>query len=229
MWRYAAARTTGTSHLKIGAPCQDRFACFADEHGLVIAVADGAGSASRAEVGAQIAVTAAIEILRAYLSADVEDWRRCVVHAAHAARDAVLARAENDLEPPREYAATLLLLIATPSGGAALQLGDGVIAYRDQDGWAPLFWPQKGEYANMTRFITDDNAQDMWQIASLPVQRLDFAVMTDGLEGLALHFATRSVHEPFFEVSTALEGFLGSPRITDRADDDLTLCIATPV
>src|SRR5207237_8015857 len=59
MWRFAAARATGTSHLQTGTPCQDRLACAVLANGaLVAAVSDGAGSAPRAEVGAEIAVQA---------------------------------------------------------------------------------------------------------------------------------------------------------------------------
>ena len=219
--------------------------CIASDRGLVIVVADGAGSAARSEIGAELAVTVAAEHLRGDLAATDVDWTRCVVAAARSARTAVLSRALDDGAASRDYACTLLVAVATPRGGAALQLGDGLIAYRDHDGWAPLFWPQKGEYANMTRFLTEDDADEVWETAPLPAHGIDLALMSDGLEGLALHFATRSIHEPFLEavfaplraakgsgealaISVALEGLLASARITDRADDDLTLCIATP-
>jgi hypothetical protein len=67
---------------------------------------------------------------------------------AHA-RDAVLARAEADGEEVGSYAATLLLVLASPDGGTALQIGDGVIVLGEETGeWRWVFWPERGEYAN---------------------------------------------------------------------------------
>jgi hypothetical protein len=218
--------------------------CVATPTGIVIAVADGAGSAVRSEIGAEIAVAAVTDYLGRMLDEAGQDWPERLADAARSARSAVLARAIEDGCASRDYASTLLVLVATADGGAALQLGDGVIAYSDVDGWGPLFWPQKGEYANMTHFITDDGAEAEWEIARLTGQEREFALMSDGLENIALNFATRSVHEAFLEalfaplraataigeatrVSSALEQLLASPRIAERADDDLTIAIAT--
>jgi len=72
-------------------------------------------------------------------------WRMPALYA----RAAVLARAEADGEEAASYAATLLALIDTPDGGAALQIGDGVIvAGGEAGGWRWVFWPERGEYAN---------------------------------------------------------------------------------
>ena len=244
MWRYAAARTTGVSHLKTGAPCQDRHAQFIDEHGLVIAVADGAGSAPMSGLGAELAVEKAVELLKAHLSDPHADWPSLVVEAARAARMAVHAEAIKAELPPRDYACTLLLIVLASDGGAALQIGDGVIAYKDADAWGYVFWPQKGEYANTTNFLVQENAEDRFEVTALKEPLREIAVMTDGLEGLALHYASQAAHDPFLEavmgplraeqasgeavrVSAALEAFLRSDRIASRTDDDLTLVLAT--
>jgi hypothetical protein len=68
--------------------------------------------------------------------------------------------------------------------------------------------------------------------------------MTDGLQPLALHYATQSVHEPFFRgmflplygssgsgevpaLSASLEQFLSSERVRMRTDDDVSLILVT--
>jgi hypothetical protein len=68
--------------------------------------------------------------------------------------------------------------------------------------------------------------------------------MTDGLQPLALHYASQSVHEPFFHgmfqplhgspgsaevpaLSASLEEFLSSERVRMRTDDDVSLILAT--
>ena len=69
------------------------------------------------------------------------------------------------------------------------------------------------------------------------------ALLTDGLQGLALRFDTREAHGPFFEPMFArlraegegepeslreeLRAFLGSAPVNQRTDDDKTLVLAT--
>ena len=247
MWRFAAARATGTSHLQTGTPCQDRVACAALANGaLVAAVSDGAGSAARGEVGAEIAVQAVAGRLRRHREEpDGPALLVALQDAALYARAAVLARAEADGEEAGSYAATLLALIGTPGGCAALQIGDGVIVAGGQDGgWRWVFWPERGEYANTTRFLTDDDAPGRIRVAALPGSPADIAIMTDGLQSLALDYAGEAVHEPFFRgmfqplhvssgsgelpaLSVSLEEFLSSDRVRLRTDDDVSLILAT--
>jgi len=61
-WVWAGARAIGTAHLAQGLPCQDAFVCRMWQEGahpavLIAALADGAGSAQCAEVGAQLATS----------------------------------------------------------------------------------------------------------------------------------------------------------------------------
>ena len=107
-----------------------------------------------------------------------------------------------------------------------------------------VFWPERGEYANTTRFLTDEDALATLQVGEFAAPPMDVALMSDGLEPLALHYASKTVHAPFFDplfrslqttegdgeiaaLSAALESFLSSPRIAERSDDDLSLVIAT--
>jgi protein phosphatase 2C-like protein len=245
MWRFAAARATGTSHLKTGSPCQDRFSCaILNEGTLVAAVADGAGSAPLADQGAEIAVETVVRRVSANVQRQRADFAAILVEAAAEARQAVLAAASEQGTEARALASTLLATIAGPDGGAALQIGDGVIVVSDGEGWRWVFWPQRGEYANTTHFLTDEDAPSVLQVVALPKEVTDMALMTDGLEPLALHYAIRSVHEPFFygifdplfraegheeitSLSAALESFLSSQRIASRTDDDVSLVVAT--
>jgi hypothetical protein len=107
-----------------------------------------------------------------------------------------------------------------------------------------VFWPQKGEYANTTFFLSDERSLAQAEIMTLTDDVDDVAVLSDGAEPLALHFASRSAHEPFFrsvfaplhqvetegeatDLSKALEGMLDSAGARARTDDDATLVIAT--
>ena len=212
---------------------------------LVAAVADGAGSASLAHIGAELAVSTVMSIAQLGVRANRYDYEQVLRDAAALARKRVLEEAIARNVAPRQLACTLLVVIAAPVVGAALQIGDGVIVVRNStESWRWMFWPQKGEYANATYFLTDDSALTEAQVAALPNDVQDIALTTDGLEGLALHYASRSAHEPFFRtafasvhaaegegelaaLSTALSDFLRSPTVRSRTDDDTSLILAT--
>ena len=244
VWKYIAARTTGRSHLLTNQVCQDRFVCSSDLAGwILVAVADGAGSASFADIGAEVAAASAVAELETAIIADL-DPLEAVRSAMAAAKRSVEETADGAGHAPRDYACTLLIVALGPEGGAGGQVGDGLIAVRDSDdGWTWVFWPQRGEYANVTRFLTEDEALTVAEFSALKPAIKEFAVMTDGLEPLALHYETRTAHTPFYEgiashlrhhdqpglaaeLSQHLEAFLASPRIADRVDDDLTLVLA---
>jgi hypothetical protein len=246
MWRFAAAQAIGTSHLRAQLPCQDKLACEALPGGtLVAAVADGAGSAAMAERGAEIAVDSIIAHLKRALGEKRTDFDVFLREAADLAREAIAAEADREGTALRSYASTLLAVVLSPDGGGVMQIGDGVIVVSDGGNeWSWVFWPQRGEYANTTYFLTDDGAIDRLEIEVLPGVVTDIALMSDGLESLALHYATMTVHDPFFNgvfrpllktegsaeiqaLSASLEEFLSSGRVRSRTDDDMSLILAT--
>ncbi|MGE3424783.1 MAG: PP2C family serine/threonine-protein phosphatase [Dehalococcoidia bacterium] len=246
MWRFAAARAIGTSHLRANLPCQDRFLSEVLENGsLVAALADGAGSAALAERGAEIAVAAVLAHVKQSLEERRTDFAVVLREAAASAREAISAEADREGTALRSYASTLLAVVLSPEGGGALQLGDGVIVVSDGgDEWSWVFWPQRGEYANTTHFLTDEDALDQLEAEVFSAGITDLALMSDGLEPLALHYASKTVHDPFFNgmfpslvkaegcaeiyaLSAFLEQFLSSERVGSRTDDDVSLILAT--
>lgn len=246
-WRYAAGQATGAAHDKLGTPCQDRFAIATsvNEDTLIAIVADGAGTASLAHVGAEIAVTTMCSVAQLGVRADRRDLLAVLREAAALSRQRLVEAATDRQAQPRDLACTLLAVILAPLGGAALQIGDGVIVTRDaKPDWNYVFWPQNGEYANTTFFLSDERALGDAAGCELSDDIQDVALMTDGVEPLALHFASRSAHGPFFRsvfpplyastatgedanLSTALAGMLASPAVRARTDDDTTLVLAT--
>jgi hypothetical protein len=247
LWRYAAGQATGSAHEKLRKPCQDRFRCGTVDADttLIAVVADGAGTAELAHLGAEIAVDTVSSVASLGARAGRRDLGDVLREGAALARQRILEAAADRQAPPRDLACTLLAVIAAPMGGAALQIGDGVIVASEQNAdWRPVFWPQKGEYANTTFFLTDEQALAKAEVTALSDNVLDVALMSDGLEQLALHFATRSAHLPFFrsmfaplqslepageaaQLSQSLCALLGSGQVRARTDDDSTLVLAT--
>jgi 3-deoxy-D-manno-octulosonate 8-phosphate phosphatase KdsC-like HAD superfamily phosphatase len=246
-WRYASGQSTGSSHEKLGKPCQDRTACAtADADATLIAVvADGAGTAELAHIGAEIAVATVSSVAQLGVRAGRDDYPEILREGAALARQRLVEAAAQRKAEPRDLACTLLAVIIAPIGGGALQIGDGVIVIGEQPlSWRWMFWPQKGEYANTTFFLSDEKSLANAEVAPLPDEVMDVALMSDGLEPLALQFATRKAHEPFFRtvlaplhaaagkgesaaLSTSLTTLLASPAVRSRTDDDASLVIAT--
>ncbi len=70
-WRAYGASVRGTSHTGTGLPCQDAHGWRFLSSGIACAVADGLGSAARADAGAQIVVAAALNSLAAAPASDI--------------------------------------------------------------------------------------------------------------------------------------------------------------
>jgi hypothetical protein len=247
-WKLLFDSVAGTSHQRRGEPCQDY------SHGLVVAVgessslilacADGAGSAAHAEIGARLACLAlvcrAAEALRNGLTVPeigerhMRDWydfarRRLSLEACIHDRD------------PRDYACTLLTAVVGDAGAVFAQVGDGAIVYRTDGGYETATWPQSGEYVNTTFFLTGHDLDERLIVRSIAERVDEVALFTDGLQPLALHYASRTVHAPFFEplfgslhkyehpevLEEPLRTFLKSGSVIERIDDDKTLLLAT--
>lgn len=242
-WRVAAASVQGVSHLRADIPCQDahHFALHG-EGALVAAVADGAGSALRGEVGAEVAARAAIEFLAeaALPGAETCAWETFLHETLKVARIAVEAQAGLREMPVRELATTLIVAVATADCVAVAQVGDGAAVIESEEGVLALTRPHLGEHANETTFLIAPEALDVAEIRVWQGRARHLALFSDGLQRLALKLPEGTAHAPFFgplfrfveqaedlnAAHSRLEAFLRSPRITDRADDDLTLLLA---
>lgn len=248
MWTWVAASVRGTSHEKTGTRRQDAFRCSSVGDGttLVAVACDGAGSATRGGEGASLVARwlslAAEDHLRA--SADlpsddvVRDWIDSV-------RDLIAVAADRRGLRPRDFATTLVMVLAMPGRVLTIHIGDGAAVGRmTVDGrWVSLSWPENGEFASTTFFVTDDH--DVRLRIERSANDLDrIAVMTDGIERLALDLAGGVPHGPFFQgisepvaksavagrdvpLSRKLSEYLSSDAINARTDDDKTLIVAS--
>lgn len=247
MWRFAKACAIGAAHEGAGRACEDRVKVEGiGRDVLICAVADGAGSAGRGGDGARLAVETATNRLAHFVTDGALPTLETVRESVLLARDQIRRAARCADLPARSFACTLLLVVLGREGGVAAQIGDGAIVLRERgdDGWGWAFWPQHGEFANQTRFVTDEDAHLELQCEALPPGIRDVALFSDGLERLALHHASRTVHGPLFDklfaplwrssgegeirpLSAGLDAALRSPPIRERTHDDLSLVLAT--
>jgi hypothetical protein len=244
-WRVAGASVVGTAHERAGIACQDahRWAALPDGS-LIIAVADGAGSAARSEEGARCAVEAAVAALSHLLEEgppiDDQAWHEAITATLEAALAAIDTHAEGMNTPIRDFATTLTVVAATAEHLAVGQVGDGVAVAEGADGLFLAVAPQRGEYANEVALLTSPRAVEGAAIVTFPAAARALAVTTDGLLRLAVRLPSHAPHVPFFrplfaflaetaDLTTAgeeLARFLASERVSDRTDDDKTLVLA---
>jgi hypothetical protein len=250
-WRYVQATVPGVAHRVNGGECQDACAVQAltlSNGSLVLAltVADGAGSALRSQEGAEQACQTLLAECTAWLTQATDaDWNPALAESwLERVQTALKQQATDAGLPVREFACTLLGAVIAADRALFLQIGDGAIVINAGDGYRPVFWPQGGEYPNETFFVTDANAAESLECALLTEPIIEIALLTDGLQPLALHYQSRQAHEPFFrplfqclrdypetgcllELAAALERFLDSPAVNQRTHDDKTLILAS--
>lgn len=249
MWKFVYSSVIGTSHIRSSQPCQDasRVVCHHSQgRDVLIAVcADGAGSAAWSGEGAILARDTAIAALCGLIDGELrlaDITKADIVSVCKSARAALRDASHSLGVAIRELASTLLIAIVDESDAVFVQLGDGAIVVNDVNGFRWVFWPQNGEYANTTYFLTDEGFEERLQVLVEEDVAIDeIALFTDGLERLALSFAKRVVHGPFLEpmldhlrrisdassLSQPLCAFLSSDGVNARTDDDKTLILAT--
>jgi hypothetical protein len=246
-WRYVDAFAVGMAHRETDAPCQDRCACAVvpNRDGadvLVTIVSDGAGSAAYAERGAQIVCDTLIEVVRAAVrnTRDLHGIDDAAVRAWFlAAREQLATLAETTHTEIREYAATALLAIADDHQTLCARIGDGGIVLRrtPESAFEVALWPDGGEYANQTYFVTDEAAAERIAIARFDGV-CDVVTFSDGLQHLALEAATRSAFARFFlplvaavraaengNLQAELIDYLNSAAINERTADDKSIVV----
>lgn len=252
-WRWVSASVIGTSHTGSGLECQDSHLCneIQTPNGPVLLafVSDGAGSAAKSALGSRL-------ICDVLLDKTLEFFReqghvhqlnlRLISNWIQFFRDEIILQAEADGLTDRDYACTLLGAIIGEKAAALFQVGDGAIVYSTEStDQLPVlaFWPERGEYENTTFFVTQSNFLDQMQFCLVQEQIVDVALLSDGLQRLALNYQTKSAHQPFFAglfaplrhtlrdevpgLNAQLLNYLDSPKINERTDDDKTLILAT--
>lgn len=218
---------------------------------LVAVASDGAGSASHAEEGSELACSLFLNEMEALFGEDGEGDVRQVNREfmegwLTSFRREVDLRAEYEGLTARDFACTFLAAVIGDDCAAFAQIGDGAIIVpspEEPEEYLYVFWPEQGEFANQTYFATEDGSAARLRHDLIHRRVDEVAVLTDGLQNLALHYQTQTAHTPFFQpifawlrpapegyskrFTSSLAGYLNSPKVNDATDDDKTLVLAT--
>ena len=259
-WKVVSASVKGLSHELNNLPCQDAILFSVCNGILIVAAADGAGSAKHSDLGAKVAVDSSLKYIESIIldkltysdacevnftksrfNSILASWDKVAVDVVRQAFISVQTKANDFNIPIKELASTLLVVVASDIGIAALQIGDGAIIVNTLDNcFVPLTIPPQTEYINETVFLISPTAIDKMQINTLgKVKQL--AIMTDGIQMLALEMKERKPYNPFFSTIfnfaantsseaksvSDLEKFLVSKRVRQYSHDDITLLLAS--
>ncbi len=241
-WSWACASVIGSSHLRTGVRCQDAHRCLEVDGTLIAIASDGAGSAPFGGEGSVLVC----RLISGELAAAVRGGRildeDAFAEIFDRVRDRIGHVASTRGLAMRDFAATAVVIVATPEDAIVAHVGDGAAAVRESGRWRVASWPDAGEFAGTTFFVTDDGGARV-RVTRLGTAVDEIAALTDGLERLALSFSDETAHAPFFEgmmrplnsrqtrgrspeVSTMLRTYLAADAITARTDDDKTIVLA---
>jgi hypothetical protein len=213
-WKTLAHSARGVRHQQEKMPCQDAGGILLTGQAIIGAVADGAGSAKKSEIGSQLAV----EITKAELNKALghilvhellgfrliwgeKKTRQIFERVLKANIKALNSKAKELKCPTEQLACTLIGFIITPRWTAIGQIGDGFVVIRrsEEEEYELVFPPEKGEFANQTYFITGKRAEAKMQVSVIN-SPLDFIfASTDGLEKMALSLVEKQAYAPFFK------------------------------
>jgi hypothetical protein len=253
-WRIAHASAIGLAHINQNTECQDRFACRTvktEREGevLIAVVADGAGSTTDGQIGAEVAcATFAEEVADLLAMKDAslksltqEFGRRWISYF----QQKIAEKANADKKELRDYASTLVGAVIGANSAAFYQIGDGGIVFSTSGApasYAFAIAPVESEYVNVTDFVTDETAAERLRFELVEEKVEDLILFSDGIYAIAVDYGRGAPHEPFLMPMIAplrnssaalnglnekLENFLGSPKINEKTDDDKTIILAS--
>jgi hypothetical protein len=143
-----------------------------------------------------------------------------------------------------DFAGTLVGIITNGVETIVFHVGDGSVVAFDSiaQRWIALSWPDSGEFAATTYFVTDEGGAKL-RVVEHRGEIESLAAFSDGIERLALDFCSTEPSLKFFDgivaplrkqsdrgwdrhLSHMLFNFLGSPPVLARTDDDKSLIVA---
>jgi hypothetical protein len=235
MWKVLGGSVVGRAHATKSLPCQDASGWHSGENCTCLVIADGAGSRSHSEKGAQTAVAAMLGWAASLTEVPQLEHVRDAFALARAAVETEAGAAEL---PAEDFACTLATVLICQDAFYFVQVGDSLAFVRRLDG--SIFTvepPGRSEYINETTFLTSDEWDQALRLSELPGGDVEsVAVSTDGLQFEILSDVQASLpYVPFFDDAFAwaetdsaqTDGLMAFiDQLDDQSGDDKTLLLA---
>lgn len=250
-WRIAQASAIGLAHVNQNTECQDRLACkIVKTKGgevLIAVVADGAGSTSDGQIGAEIACQFFIKEVTDFLkSQDATvgslslEFGKFWISFFQKKITKISKKSKKTL---RDFASTLVGAVVGKNQAAFYQIGDGGAVFTtsgEAKSYRFAIAPEESEYVNVTDFLTDETAVGRLRFVLIDERIEDLILFSDGIFPVAVDYQTNQPHEPFLmpmiaplrngnadNLNAKLESFLASPKINEKTDDDKTIILSS--
>lgn len=183
-WKFCGAEIQGSGHKRNNIPCQDKTYCNQRDGVKIIALADGAGSATLSHFGAECVTRAVSEyVIDNFLQLVSADDNSIKSDVASVIRTTLSAQASRLECGEKDLSSTLLLAAVRKNSYIAIHIGDGVIGSYERDALKVLSAPENGEYANMTWFTTTTNLEKVIRVYRGDASIVSgFILMSDGVE-----------------------------------------------
>ena len=183
MWFTNSTAVQGRNHIKENIPCQDKVYTNKTENTVVIALADGAGSACLSHIGAEICVKTISNYFIDKFNElyDLNNFELLKKDIYKTLINSIKQASMMYNCSIKDLACTLLCIAIKNEQMISFHLGDGVIAYIKGDKTGIMSMPDNGEFANTTHFVTSSNATEHIRIQRLDCSTFDgFFLMSDG-------------------------------------------------
>jgi len=230
-------------------PCQDYGKVeHLDDKMMIGAVASGAPSARLSHIGARLAVRTALDYLRqssamaAVAASDLSGASANTLFTGmmEAIQQKLRGAVVDHAAPVTDFAATLSVFVAKPTGIAAMRIGGGLIVSRGRSGDYSLLFSD-GPMPDMAQsgYITDRDPAERMRI-NVQEGPVDFlCAASSPLDRLSIRKRDGAPQKDFFapldrytssapddvEVHRGIRTFLRSNRIHDRLDHDFALAL----
>ena len=173
----------GHGHLRDGTPVQDRTKYVSRGGVQVLCLADGAGSASHSEFGAQAVVDEACAMLvdRFAEFATSDDGARVKVELLDQLVSKLTNVADRHGVEPGDLASTFLCVAVSGERFLGAHVGDGVVGYMKNGELKVISAPDNSEFANQTTFVTSGRALESMRLFRGSLDGVaGFILMSDG-------------------------------------------------
>ncbi|WP_297632368.1 PP2C family serine/threonine-protein phosphatase [uncultured Clostridium sp.] len=183
MWKMVSYEACGRGHLKENIPCQDKTLQRRERDIALIALADGAGSCSKSDLGADIVTKYGAEIVKDNFDEFIKEENGMKVKKKII--DLLLKELENksvELKCSiKDLSSTFLLVCVRGEEFFIGHLGDGVIGVLKEEKLKVISNPVNGEFINNTVFVTSSLAYKYMQIYRGNISDIDgFVLLSDG-------------------------------------------------
>lgn len=228
---------TGPSHLRKNIPCQDACAYRIKGKRVIVAVADGVGSALKSDEGAAFVVEEVVSNLENKKKISNRNLKKCI----NLVREKLKRRAIENGFKFEDFASTLIVVIAERKKVLVAHIGDGAVVGETKDGLKILSLPEESEYINEVIPLTYENWEKHLRFSVYNDKFKCIAVMTDGCHRAAFKKEKDTLvpfegfFNPIFSYSKRVKNpeegtreiikLLSSKKINEYMEDDKTLLI----